>query len=166
MLCDQKIIFKRSNIDSRLNNQLQDVRNVMPTYAPRIPPPVVPAYNFQSTMMPSQMQLVPYNPTQVAQLYPQLQPPSSQETKKPLTSEELQRLYSLNNAVVPRPNVVPGYVPATAAMSSYGGGCGYYGTNPYSMYSGASPAPSYQSIYPSNISTGAAPKVSSSLFPW
>lgn len=146
-----------------------------PAYAPRIPTPAaaVPAiamtnasYGFHSTMMPSQMQLVPYNPTQVAQLYPQLPQAQQQaETKKPLTSEELQRLYNLNHAVVPRPNVVPGYVPATAAMSNYGGG--YYGTGPYSMYgSGSSSVSSYQSIYPSpittsNMNTGAAPKVSS-----
>lgn len=159
----------------RLNNQLQDVRNVTsmishPTYVPRIPTPVsvpvvAPSYGFQaSSMMPSQMQLVPYNPTQTAQLYPQLPPIQQQQsqetTKKPLTTEELQRLYSLNHAVVPRSNVIPaGYVPATPPMSNYGG---YYGTSPYSMYGGSAGYPSiYPQITTTNMSnTGAAPKVS------
>lgn len=146
-----------------------------PTYAPRIPPPAAvsaSSYGFSaSSMIPSQMQLVPYNPTQTAQLYPQLPQVQQQQpqetTKKPLTTEELQRLYSLNHAVVPRSNVVPaGYVPATAAMSNFGG---YYGTGPYSMYGGSSlsSASTYQSIYPPQITStnlsnaGAAPKVSS-----
>lgn len=142
---------------------MRNVASMVPTYATRPASAAVPmssCYGYQS--MPSQMQLVPYNPTQVTQLYPQMpqvqQQSQQQDTKKPLTSEELQRLYSLNHAVVPRPNVVPGYVPATAAMSNFAPN--YYGSAPYSMYNTGSNA-SFQSIYPasSTQSTGAAPKV-------
>lgn len=127
-----------------------------PAYAPRIQPPPS-SYGFQAP--PAQMQIVPYNPTQVAQLYPQLPPSSSstsQDPKKPLTPDELQRLYSLNNAVVPRP---AGYVPAPTPQSF----AGYYGTTPYSMYSSSASSTAssvaYQSIYPTTMPTGAAPKV-------
>uniref|UniRef100_A0A336MPB8 phosphatidylinositol 3-kinase n=1 Tax=Culicoides sonorensis TaxID=179676 RepID=A0A336MPB8_CULSO len=167
----------------KLNSQLQDVRNVATmmtphSYAPQIPTPAAaslplirpPAYGFQApSMLPSQMQIVPYSPPQVAQLYPQLSQvqPQSQDTKKPLTAEELQRLYSLNHAVVPRPNVVPAFMPQMPSVASNTtvpvGAYGTYGYGhpQYSLYKGTPVPPAsvpYQNIYPT-IGTVQAPEL-------
>lgn len=88
----------------------------------------MPSYGFNPAILPSaNQQIVPYNPAQVAQMYPHLAPP---QEKKPLTPDELQRLYSLNQVpsynlsaasvgvgVVPRPLTAPSYTnPATAPV--------------------------------------------------
>lgn len=59
-----------------------------------------------SASLPANQQLVPYNPAQVAQMYPHLAP----QEKKPLTPDELQRLYSLNQ--------VPSYSFAAAPLGA------------------------------------------------
>lgn len=154
--------------------QRPSIPHIVPSVAP-----TYPAYGYQSNVMPSvsQMQLVPYNPAQVTQLYPQLppsqiiqqQPLQQSLEKKPLTPEELQRLYSLNNAVVPRSNISSGYATSMSGLSNQSN---YY-TGPYSQptYYSSSQASSYSSVYPAatvlgNIqnthginNTGAAPKV-------
>lgn len=86
-----------------------------------------PALVHSASLTATNQQLVPYNPAQVAQMYPHLAP----QEKKPLTPDELQRLYSLNQVpsynlsaatvgVVPRPLPGPSFsTPAVATQPPY-----------------------------------------------
>lgn len=66
-----------------------------------------------------QTQIVPYNPAQVAQMYPHLGAVAqAPQEKKPLTPNELQRLYSLNSG--PPSYSVAAAPPQWPSLNTYG----------------------------------------------